>query len=140
MITKKELLPTYSKKLGGCLCGNISFETNSHPIRSSYCYCNSCTKHTGSPVMLGVLFKEENVKIKGKLTRYYSSEKGIRTFCKTCGSSVFFNFEGSGNIEILSGAFNDNQFINPEYHLYFKKKMACFDIKDKLLKYDFELT
>jgi hypothetical protein len=35
---------------GRCLCGDIRFEFEGAPIRTVHCHCESCRRHTSSPI------------------------------------------------------------------------------------------
>lgn len=121
---------------GGCLCGAVRFEASARPMRASYCHCTLCRRHTGAPVMLGVVFARADVAVTGASRSYASSASGRRHFCATCGASLFFTFEDvPERLEIMAGAFDDPSFIAPIFHLHTAERIACFDVVDDLPRF-----
>jgi len=47
---------------GRCLCGNIKFETNSEPIWTALCHCESCRRACSAPLVAWMSFKDFSVK------------------------------------------------------------------------------
>lgn len=69
---------------------------------------------------------EENV------TWYWSSEKVRRGFCRTCGSSLFFDPPHRDWIAISMGAFDTPTGTRLEKHIFVADKGDYYDIKDGL--------
>ncbi|GLQ16063.1 aldehyde-activating protein [Maritalea porphyrae] len=96
---------------GGCLCGDVRFETTSSPDSVGICHCLDCRKHHGALFYAAAIFKHDDVKITGETNHY----KG-RHFCPNCGSSVFA--KTGDETEVHLGAFDQpNQFV-PTYELW----------------------
>ncbi|MEC8526956.1 MAG: aldehyde-activating protein, partial [Pseudomonadota bacterium] len=36
------------KKTGGCLCGQVRYETKADPLMTGVCHCKNCQKQAGS--------------------------------------------------------------------------------------------
>ena len=62
---------------GGCMCGAVRFEARGEPIAIGHCHCESCRRHTGTPVVTYVGFLERNVTFQGEERRRYKSSPGV---------------------------------------------------------------
>lgn len=73
---------------GQCLCGEVSFEIE-ETSEVAVCHCGMCRKWSGGPHMS---LESKSVQITGKdhIQRYASSEWGSRSFCKQCGTNLFY--------------------------------------------------
>ena len=107
---------------GGCLCGNIRYQTTGDPMRVKVCHCTWCQRRTGTAFAVEALFCRDQIEITGKTTRYRSlSDESGRwldlEFCPACGVSIGFTFERlPGHRMIDSGTFDDPGWISPERH------------------------
>jgi hypothetical protein len=84
---------------GRCLCGSIRYRVTGAPLRVSYCHCEQCRRFTRAPVFAAAQVARAEFEIEGKTTQFRSSEHGVRHFCSTCGSSLFFELENRLNPE-----------------------------------------
>ncbi len=83
---------------GSCLCGEVTFELKSQPVKVSNCHCKMCQKQHGAAfATYASLPKEDLLYLSGldSLVTYNSSGRVWRKFCGTCGS----NIEWSGSIK-----------------------------------------
>ena len=80
---------------GGCLCGAVTYESNSSPVKkySGYCHCRMCQKAYGNGFTAFIGFPAESFRItRGEPTIYRSSNVGERGFCARCGSPVIMRY------------------------------------------------
>jgi hypothetical protein len=96
---------------GGCLCGQVRFQTTGQPIRVGMCHCLDCRKHHGALFHASAIFPADAVTLQGETHDY----KG-RHFCPQCGSPVFFR--GDGEIGLNLGAFDAPDAFRPTYELW----------------------
>ncbi len=76
---------------GHCLCGDIQFEYQGTPIEAMHCHCESCRRHTSSPVSTFVIVNKDSFRYtKGKPVAYASSPGVGRTHCGLCGSQIAY--------------------------------------------------
>ncbi|KAL6233716.1 hypothetical protein BDW75DRAFT_214404 [Aspergillus navahoensis] len=109
---------------GSCLCGAVQYSLYGKPLNSAVCHCNSCQRFSGSAFIANCWYNEQNFKI----TRGYDSiqtyhEQGTttgqtmkRSFCKTCGSSLFQQTAGlkkQNVISVASGTMDDRSDCQP---------------------------
>lgn len=104
---------------GGCLCGAVRFVAEGEPYRVGLCHCLDCRKHGGGPFGAFAIFPAGQVGFSGAAaTAYASSAHGRRCFCSRCGSTVFCRDEGSDEVELHLGAFDEIDRFAPTYELW----------------------
>jgi hypothetical protein len=96
---------------GGCLCGQVRFETSGQPYRVGICHCLDCRKHHGALFHASAIFPLEAVRIEGETGQYAG-----RHFCPRCGSSVFGR--SADEIEVNLGALDEPDRFTPTYELW----------------------
>lgn len=118
---------------GSCLCKSVSFEVAGTLPEPSACHCTICRKHTGH-FEAGTDVPRSQVNIHGSenITWYHSSEKVRRGFCKTCGSSLFFDPIHRDWIGISMGAFDGPTETKLTKHIFVADKGDYYDIADGL--------
>lgn len=89
---------------GGCHCGQVRYDLTP-PLRGVIaCHCTQCRKSSGhfwaatSVPMTGFRLVTDD-----GLVWFRSSSKAQRGFCKSCGSSLFYELLGQGRISIGAG-------------------------------------
>ncbi|KAF7898129.1 hypothetical protein EAF00_004575 [Botryotinia globosa] len=83
---------------GSCLCGEIEYEYTGEPMVTALCHCNACQKWCGATSSSNVLISRTQFKLlKGTPTKFDkpgdSGKINTRSFCGTCGSSLFGELE-----------------------------------------------
>ena len=80
---------------GHCLCGAIELEGHGAP-RLEICHCDMCRRWHGGPA-LAVMFENgvEITKGQSEIASYQSSDWAERTFCRKCGTSLYYHLTGS---------------------------------------------
>lgn len=84
---------------GGCLCGQVRYESTEPPHRAGYCHCNTCKKARGGIFQIGAAFRRPAVKFTlGEPKIYKSSDFAERGFCGNCGAPLFFCYTSPGSL------------------------------------------
>lgn len=98
---------------GSCLCGGVRYRAALPVAHASHCYCSMCQKQHGAAagsyanVASAGLVIEQGAEL---LTEYASSGHGRRSFCRVCGSTLFWrSTESPDRIAITLGT------LEPEY-------------------------
>ncbi len=129
------------KMSGGCLCGQVRFETVGEPFAVNYCHCESCRRHNGSVVAVLAGFLQQQVAFSGRQRGAYASSPGvIRAFCPNCGTPL--TWEGDGGeelgqiIELHLNTFDRPEALVPTSHAFEPERIAWFDVADDLPRYE----
>lgn len=119
---------------GKCLCGNVSYNINSEPLRMAQCHCTDCQKSSGTGHFSLAFFNKDTVSIEGDTSSYTTQSddepKITRHFCPECGSRLFAtNSVNSSLISIAVGCVDDSSWFKPQVIVYNKRKPEwdCMD-------------
>lgn len=121
-----------SARTGHCLCGAVSFTAESLG-GFGVCHCTQCQRWAGGP-FFGVTVKAEEFSVAGTahVGTYISSGWASRSFCKECGSPLWYRYDpeknGGGTYEIPVGLLDDTSGLHLEREIYIDRKPAAFDI------------
>ncbi|MEC7524044.1 MAG: GFA family protein [Myxococcota bacterium] len=115
-----------------CLCGAVRVEVEGDLPPPDACHCVNCRKHSGH-VLAATDVPRENVTVHGEehVGWYTSSEKVRRGFCKTCGSTLFFDpLDQVKNpwIAISMGAFDTPTRTRLKMHIFVSQKGDYYEI------------
>ncbi|MES2436176.1 MAG: GFA family protein [Pseudomonadota bacterium] len=102
---------------GGCLCGQLRITATGQPYRVGLCHCLDCRKYHGSLFHASAMFPEAAVTITGE-SRTYAG----RSFCPTCGSSVFAL--SGDEVEVNLGCLDAANQLTPTYELWTIRREA----------------
>ena len=125
-----------SRLVGGCLCGAIRFRVDA-VFDVVYCHCSLCRRRSGAPVTLSLVVEKDAFHLTaGQPSRYRSSDIGESCFCSACGDQLFFLSPQSPYVSISHGALDDQESVLPQAHQWTGNRLAWFDIRDDLVRYD----
>lgn len=120
---------------GSCLCGSTQFTINGALRDARYCYCANCTKFAGtSPATWAIAERSKlTVDSPGSRVKKFNSGRGLRCFCTTCGSPVWFeSLDYPEIVAIPLGVLDDGDIPTPDMHLWTQSKPKWCTINDKL--------
>ena len=123
---------------GSCLCGAVKFEVACELKPPDACHCTMCRKHSGH-VFASTDVPRAAVTIHGEdaIGWYQSSVKVRRGFCRTCGSSLFFDPPADRDwIGIAMGAFDKPTNTKLAVHIFTADKGDYYDITDGLPQHE----
>ena len=122
---------------GSCLCGAVRFNVEGDIPGPDACHCTMCRKHSGHYFASGDVSKKAlTIEGEDQLAWYQSSERVRRGFCKTCGSSLFWDPIRSDKIAVAMGAFDDPTGTRLHMHIHTADKGDYYDIADGLPQHD----
>ena len=133
-------MPTASAAVTGrCLCGAVRFEVELPTLFCAHCHCTMCRRGHGAGYVtwFGVLYERFRiVDGEARLTRYRSSDHGTRTFCATCGSTLFCESTNHPAwIDIVLANMEGAIDRGPEAHLYTDDGAAWVRVGDELPRF-----
>jgi hypothetical protein len=109
---------------GACLCGAVRFEVTGAVDRVAHCHCTICQRaHGAAFVTTG----------EADLAHYRSSEIGTRSFCRTCGSSMFCTLDTHpGVIDVALACLASDHGAVPRAHLFWDDRAGWIELTDGL--------
>lgn len=128
------------KMSGGCMCGEVRYDTTGDSFSIAHCHCHSCRKHNGAPVVTLAGFRVDQVNFTGVERTIYESSSGVgRAFCGKCGTPLTWegDYGDLGSIvEFHIGTFDNPDALIPTAHLFYPERIQWFEVDDKLPRYE----
>lgn len=118
---------------GGCLCGQVRYEVRG-PLRPVVaCHCSQCRRMTGH-YLASTATKREHFVLRSEtgLAWYASSEEARRGFCRSCGSTLFWDGRGRDYISIAAGTLDAPTGLKLVQHIFTADKSDYYTIDDGL--------
>jgi hypothetical protein len=121
---------------GSCLCGKVRFEIKGALAQPDACHCSICRKHSGH-FFVSTDVPRETVVISGEddITWFQSSDKARRGFCRSCGSSLFWDPLFKDWIGIAMGAFETPTKTKVKMHIFTANKGDYYEISDGICQF-----
>ncbi|MDE1995143.1 MAG: GFA family protein [Rhizobiaceae bacterium] len=121
---------------GACLCGAVRFKTQGKLREVVACHCSQCRKQTGL-YYAATNVPADSISIEGEdaITWYRASSFARRSFCKICGSALFWVADSADEISIMAGLFNSPTELKLAYHIFCADKGDFYEIADGLPQY-----
>ncbi len=114
---------------GSCACGKVGYQINGDLRPVIACHCHTCRKTMGH-FMAATAVNLENIDITGveHITWYRSSQYAKRGFCRHCGSSLFWQHDGSNQISISAGSLDEPVELEFWGHIFVAEKGNYYQI------------
>jgi hypothetical protein len=127
---------------GRCFCEDIRFEVVGPEKFACFCYCESCQRAAGSPVVAWATYARDTFVVTQGTMHWHSSSPGVtRGICSDCGSSVTYeNERRPGEIDIALNCLDDPSAPIPRAHIWTEDKQPWFHIGDDLPVYKQTVT
>ncbi len=120
---------------GSCLCGALRFHIVGSLASSRNCFCENCRKFAGTSPAVWAMAKTTDLSVltpEASISRYDSGQ-GIRCFCTSCGSPVWFESKDYPAITgIPLGALDGGDAPPPEMNLWTDSKPPWCTIDSSL--------
>lgn len=115
------------KLTGGCHCGSVRYSIDGEMHFAAVCHCHSCRKSAGAPIVSWAMFDAGAVEVNREDAAVYASSEGVkRTFCPTCGTSLFFEAEYiAGLIDVTTESLDDPDAIVASAQIWTSNEGAC---------------
>jgi hypothetical protein len=119
---------------GRCLCGDIRFEYRGAPIETLHCHCESCRRHTSSPLSTFVVVDKGSFCYTKGVPIAYASSPGVeRTHCGRCGSPIAY--ENKDEFALYACTLDDVTALTPTFHSWTEEQLPWLEIVDDLPRY-----
>jgi hypothetical protein len=122
---------------GGCLCGQIRYQSASEPIVTRICWCRVCQYLGAGSGTVNVCFPTASFSVKGAL-RAYRSIAGSgnvmhRRFCGDCGTPLFSEAEARPHlIFVRAGTLDDPEIAKPAATIWTSAAPSWACISEKI--------
>ncbi len=111
---------------GSCLCGGVTYVITG-PIRGvRYCHCAHCRKFSGTAQAAWGLIETAHLAVENSSSNIskYNSGNGLRAFCNSCGSPLWYEPTGLPQFRGTPlGVIDDNGVPEPQMHVWVKSKV-----------------
>jgi hypothetical protein len=123
---------------GACLCGAVRFEVQGPLEQVAHCHCTMCQRAHGAAFASWVAVPDDRLRITAgeeHVTRYRSSSIGTRSFCRTCGSSMFCTLATHpGVTDVALGCLAQGHGAVPRVHVFWDDRVGWLEVGDRLPK------
>lgn len=121
---------------GSCFCGAVRFEVTLPTLVCVHCHCSMCRRSHGAAYVTWFTLPRAQWRVtagEGDLIRHRSSDHAARSFCRRCGSALFFESrEREDQVDIafsnMAGAIDRT----PQFHIFFDDRADWVDVSDTL--------
>lgn len=103
---------------GGCLCGNVRYETTAEPAIQLLCYCTDCQTVSGALGYAAYVVPIESLVIKQGNpaafdVRAESGRINSRRFCPECGTRIYAQLDELGLASVNGLTLDDRDHFHP---------------------------
>lgn len=120
-------------RTGGCACGKVRYRVHG-PLRPAVaCHCETC-RRTGGHYLAATACLREHLTIEGEtsLKWWTSTPSHRRGFCGECGSTLFWDRDGTPGMSIFAGSLDQPTGLKLVGHIYTAEKGDYYPIEDGL--------
>lgn len=122
---------------GGCYCGRIRYEARFPSRFVGHCHCNNCRRAHGAAFVTWAGFPDGQLRFLAggdELAHWTTDTGATRSFCPTCGSTLFFRSERWPNETHLAvGNLDGPLDREPSGHVYADRSPSwCPTLGDSL--------
>lgn len=123
---------------GHCFCNSIQFEVEGPEQFACFCYCESCQRAAGAPVVPWATYAKASFRVIRGEMRWRESSPGVtRGHCCDCGSTISYeNDKRAGEIDISLNTLDDPGGPKLRAHIWTEDKAEWMSIGDTLPIYD----
>ena len=129
-----------SKIKGGCLCGQVRYESTSKPLVSAACHCTNCRKQSGTAYSVIIGVSSDSLAISGDSLRTFndvgsSGQPVERKFCSTCGSPLFSRGTKEDILYIKAGSLDDSDWVKPNVEIWCDSQVSWSNLKKDMASF-----
>ena len=118
--------PTHAR--GRCMCGRVRFVARFPSRFCAHCHCESCRRSHSAGFVTWIGFPSPQVRVESgadDLVAYESSPGTRRSFCRACGTKLFFeSTRWAGETHVALAAFDDPVDRLPDGDAFVEERVA----------------
>lgn len=108
---------------GGCLCGDVRYESKADAAVTGHCHCVDCRKSSGTGHCSHMGVPSDAVAVTGEVSVYDkpadSGNVVSRAFCPKCGSAVYSLNSVMGELVFIrASSLDDPEVFKPQVVVY----------------------
>ena len=116
----------HAARTGGCLCGGVRYRLDQPPLWVAHCHCSMCRRAQGAGFVTWAGFAANALTLgagEDLISRYPSSTAAVRSFCRRCGTPLFFqSSRWPGEIHITLASLDSTEGLEPRAHVYWASR------------------
>ena len=116
---------------GSCLCEAVKLKMNLPEKVLNACHCGMCRKWTSGPLFTVESGESAHVEGRESISTYNSSEWAERSFCKNCGTHLFYHLKNTNLYFYSAGLFKESADFKFKAQIYIDAKPACYEFSNK---------
>lgn len=114
---------------GSCHCGAVRYVVTGTLRQVVGCHCTQCRKTSGHYVAATQAAMSDFKLSETKSLKWYRSSPGAqRGFCDECGSSLFWQEDGTSHISIMAGTLDGPTGLAMDRHIHAETKGDYYDL------------
>ncbi len=122
--------------LGACLCGAVRYEFDVPLKFVAHCHCENCRRAHGAAFVTWAGVPHEAFRMisgEDQLKRYATETQALRSFCGTCGSTLFYESpRWADEKHMVLANLEECVAEDPKAHYYVDSKASWWEIQDDL--------
>jgi hypothetical protein len=112
-----------TERTAQCACGETTMTVRGDPVKVLRCHCDYCQRRTGNVAQTSAWFNDDQVVTRSTavtVVEYAEPSPAVNyMFCPTCGSTVFWTFDGFPGVwGVAVGNFFDSSFPMPSLEMF----------------------
>jgi hypothetical protein len=122
------------KRTGGCMCGEVRFQSTGPWRDIISCHCEECRRTTGH-FWSATAVPEDALEITkdAELTWFRSSDVAKRGFCSGCGASLFYKHDDKNYVAIGAGCLDGDTGLKLVEEVFTDEKGDYYDLSKGLV-------
>lgn len=110
------------------MCGRVRYVAAFPSRFCCHCHCESCRRSHSAGFVTWIGFPSQQVRVEAgtaDLARYESSSGTTRSFCRVCGTKLFFESDKwPGETHVALASFDDPVDRAPDRDVFFAEHLA----------------
>jgi len=115
------------KLTGECLCGAVRYTAQSAG-EVTHCHCRMCQRATGAGFATWI--RARLLDSIGRVACFRSSDKVLRKFCPTCGSSLMMDYDDEDVVWLAIGSLDTPEAVTPDNSIWTEARLPCVSAVD----------
>ena len=120
-----------AKYIGRCLCSNVSVIATKVNKKVEACHCQMCRRWGGGPFLEVTCGTEVEFSGEENICIYDSSEWAERSFCRQCGTHLFYRIKESREYCIPVGIFDGLEDLVFETQVFIDQKPSYYSFSNQ---------